>query len=284
MPRKISWLGCAVIAAVVCVSLVSAVSADWDPGDPFKMSSPQLPNGSWDCGFYMFTPPGPGIGNIPLADDWRCSESGPVSDIHFWYSWKDDVVADIESITIRIHEDTMFHPYGGPPEDGWAVPGALRWEKSFLPEDFTTRLYDTRAGRFFIPEDLYTWGTVENPNHYNIYQCNIEDILDPFYQQEDHVYWLSISVDIDPSARWQAGNFSPAIGWHISSLMGGYESNAVYDRWSEWYQIVNPEGSISGDPYEFFPGPDLAFVITPEPATLSLLALGGLALLRQRRK
>ncbi|MCJ7578787.1 MAG: hypothetical protein MUO91_10085, partial [candidate division Zixibacteria bacterium] len=46
-----------------------------------KMHFPQLPDlEGWDV--YAVYPK-------TLADDWKCSATGPVTDIHFWGSWKD---------------------------------------------------------------------------------------------------------------------------------------------------------------------------------------------------
>ena len=52
----------------------------WRPGDRHKMHFPQLPDESgWDV---RATRP------VVLGDDWRCSETGWVKDIHFWGSWQ----------------------------------------------------------------------------------------------------------------------------------------------------------------------------------------------------
>jgi len=47
-------------------------------------------------------------------------------------------------------------------------------------------------------------------------------------------------------------------------------------------QAINDNGWITG--YGQIDGEAHAFLLTPEPATLSLLALGGLAVLMRRRK
>ncbi len=59
----------------------------WQSGDPHKMHFPQLPDvEGWDVDVTY--------ANI-LADDWKCSETGPVEDIHFWYSWLGDKIGII---------------------------------------------------------------------------------------------------------------------------------------------------------------------------------------------
>ena len=72
----------------VLLLVVAPAWADWDPNNSnpkqatnHKMHYPQMPDpNGWDVdvttGF--------------VADDWRCSQSGPVDDIHFWISAKGD--------------------------------------------------------------------------------------------------------------------------------------------------------------------------------------------------
>ena len=53
--------------------------ADWDEGDDYKMHYPQMPDPTgWDiC-----------LVDQWVADDFTCTESGPITDIHFWISWR----------------------------------------------------------------------------------------------------------------------------------------------------------------------------------------------------
>jgi hypothetical protein len=52
------------------------------------MHFPQLPDSTgWDV---------KASGGICLADDWQCSETGYVGDIHFWGSWKNGIVGQFD--------------------------------------------------------------------------------------------------------------------------------------------------------------------------------------------
>jgi len=83
--------------------LVAPTWADWDPGDGHKMHFPQMPDpNGWDVN--MTYQPDVEPFRI-LADDWMCSETGPVTDIHFWGSWEDDFVGIIEWIDVGIWSD-----------------------------------------------------------------------------------------------------------------------------------------------------------------------------------
>lgn len=236
--------------AVTC--WVSLAAADWDPGDGHKMHFPQLPdpNGwgvEWNLG-------------KPLADDWTCTQTGPVTDIHLWYARENDGdLGGFDTIGVQIYADDRSGPY--------SQPGDLLWEYTFTEgdEDFCdVRLYGQGDQGWYDPAE----GWYEEHNHQNIYQLNITDLsnhpnLDPFIQQEGEIYWLS--VDVYP--------WSTDLGWKTS--LDHHEDDAVwYDPADGWQELLDP---ITGESL------DLAFVITPEPATLTLLGLGSIAALRRRR-
>ncbi len=81
----------------------------WVPADGHKMHFPQLPDPSgWDV--Y-------GVAPMVLGDDWQCSQTGPVEDIHFWGSWLDDNVGAITSFDVSIRADVpagITTPYSHP--------------------------------------------------------------------------------------------------------------------------------------------------------------------------
>ncbi|KPK49772.1 MAG: hypothetical protein AMK72_03760, partial [Planctomycetes bacterium SM23_25] len=86
----------AVMSAVVMLGTVAR--ADWNVGDGHKMHYPQLPDpNGWDVRLSYFDPPAGGVGESGriLADDWKCTGTGPLNDVHFWGSWKGDLVGTI---------------------------------------------------------------------------------------------------------------------------------------------------------------------------------------------
>ena len=77
-----------VMAMIAGLALILAppALADWDPGDDYKMHYPQMPDPEgWDvCLVCQW-----------LADDFGCTETGPITDIHFWISWHADDVMEV---------------------------------------------------------------------------------------------------------------------------------------------------------------------------------------------
>ena len=245
--------------AIACVGLAVAfaapASADWFPGEPHKMHFPQLPDPTgWDVN-----------GTMPmlLADDWQCSETGPVDDIHIWGSWMHGIPGNINEVRVGIHED--IPAISGDPTS-YSQPGNILWAQSFTPSDITVLdPYGTGVQGWYDPAS----GVAQYPDHDIFHQFNIENIANPFVQNVGEIYWLSVSVAVDGApaqTNW---------GWKTSQdhFMGNAVWSAPGTGWNELY-----------DPNSSPPVPlDLAFVITPEPGSLALLLLGGVALARRRR-
>lgn len=265
------------ITICLCVLFVAGTAlADWDAGDPYKMHWPQLPDPyGWDVKATTILNPDydpedpesePYLQHKVLADDWQCPESGPVKDIHFWGSWKEDEEVPIIDIHLSIHADV---PAGSDPDPDiwWSHPGEELWSLD------TTAF--TVAGPFNGEQGWYNPNTEEwnYPDHYNYYQYNIVDIEDPFWQEEGKIYWLDIQVTVP----YMADGGQAEWGWKTS--LDHWGDDAVYSDSGEgpWYPLYDPT-------YEYPNTLDLAFVITPEPATIALLGLGSLALIHRKRK
>ena len=195
--------------------------ADWWPGDDYKMHYPQTPKqGGWDVEF----------AGSRLADDWLCTETGPVTDIHFWISWMFDMVQPIPDIRIGIWSNDPSGPLG------WSVPGQLLWERIFTSSDITIVEWEPDLQGWYDPSS----GSFMPDNHFLRFQINIENIPDPYIQEEGVIYWLEI--DFGPL---------PFIGWKETDQH--WNDDAVFWWTPFWWEVRDPTtgGSI-----------DLAFVIT----------------------
>ena len=174
-----------VATASVALSLLASVAwADWHSGQEHKMHFPQLPD---KTGFDVnFTAP------RVIADDWRCSQTGPVSDIHFWFSARQDWLnlqlpldAQITNVHVSIHADVPVGP-GNP----YSHPGQLLWQRDFKVNEVAIRQVGLGPQWWYDPAT----GIVAANDHQKIYQCNIIQIAEPFYQKKGTIYWLDVSV------------------------------------------------------------------------------------------
>jgi len=228
-----------VCALVLLVGSALVTMADWNYDDPHKMHYPQLPDlQGWDVDFT----------DLELADDWGCTETGWVSDIHFWFSARKDAEFKVDAIYARIYlDDRKTNP-------DYSQPGKLLWERVFQAGDFTVRLWPEEG-----PQGWYDPGQVPPviiyQDHYRIWQANITKIPDPFLQEAGKIYWLDLQV----RATNQQGEVVE-LGWKTSRSKH-FEDDAVFHLpdSTDYYELRDPE---TGDSI------DLAFVITGEPVDL----------------
>jgi hypothetical protein len=193
------------------------------PWPDHKMHFPQLPDLiGWDVNA---TSP------IVLADDWQCSRTGPVEDIHFWGSWKDqdgipgtDEVGQLQFFQFGIWSNLpVGHPQNPFP---YSVPGTLLW---FMEEWVPGMPTDPPTMEAWY--DPWIPWVVPN-DHVPYWQYDFVDIPDPFVQQQDSIYWLSISAVLaDPQGfQW---------GWKNSR--DHFEDDAVFmSPTGEWVEMYEP--------------------------------------------
>ena len=289
-----------ILTLAVVMAMAGPVLADWDPGDDYKMHYPQLP----DLEFGLDVLDGPRV--IPgeviqedivyskfLADDFLCMASGPITDIHIWSSYNHNTRLPDEALlfNLAIYSD-IPDPDGSGPQH--SMPGELLW--SDYRQADVERVYRTN-----VPEKFY------DPNmdmiigsDWTVYQYNfLFDPLDPgtFQQEEGTVYWLGVnrSADINGDGFVDVldlllGHMNPdwAFGWKTSQdhwnddavwtdldLAMAFGGTGEVVGEGPWAELIDPRNGESLD---------LAFVITPEPATMTVLAIGALAVLARRRR
>lgn len=247
----------AISLLAILALFASPVLADWNVGDPYKMHYPQLPkvNGGWDVmsSYYVF-----------LADDWQCTETGPVRDIHTWVSFKNDQVFTPNVVHLAIWSDDPVGYQGIPGEDPantFSKPLQQLWHRDRTAGQWTIRFWDSGPQGWF---DARYPGNHTLLDHSNVYQMNfLFSDTEAFWQEQGKIYWLEFTIQNPVEVN---------IGWKQS--ITHFNDDAVWRILGEpWNELRDPitQESI-----------DLAFVITPEPAGLVILMLGGLALLRRR--
>lgn len=267
-----------VLLAVLAL-LAAPAWADWMPGDPYKMHWPQLPDpNGWDVAFdeVVETSPGgdPTVYRGPLADDWQCSETGYVDDIHIWVSFREDFIPAANEFVAGFVEIRSDVPVGPDNPEPYSHPGQVLWGMGFdtLMSNVTMRDYGTGEQGWLEPYN----GVAIRPDHQQYFQINIDPIsqsVEPFIQRQGDIYWLvSHMMILDAAGNRVEGK---EIGWK-TSVSPHFMDDAVYGHpyagqagFPTWVPIVDP---YTGESL------DLAFVITgrpvPEPASAVLLLTG----------
>jgi len=86
-----------IVMALAFGLVTSTAVADWDPSDGWNMHFAQLPGVlGWDVNATSPT---------VLADDWTCTETGWIKDIHFWGSWLNGLAGQVVTFQISIYAD-----------------------------------------------------------------------------------------------------------------------------------------------------------------------------------
>lgn len=261
------------------ILLTGTTRADWNVGDPFKMTVPQLPDpNGWDINFEF-----PRV----IADDWQCSETGPVSDVHFWFSIRQDGGVPGQQIPQALLQQILgpievsYHAnVPAQPTNNWqSHPGQpLHPGHVFNPGQYTVRPWGTGQQGWMDPET----GEAIPGDHLWIYQVNITNIQNPFVQFVNNIYWLDLSVH--PQSGFQ-------VGWKTS--MDGFGPRPVPGVFNPFYDDDAVFSIGHNGPYTslVYPSVDpragqslnMAFVITPEPGTfLAGLSVASLLLFRRR--
>ena len=213
------------VTLIVAVCLIAPLAwADWIPSDGHKMHYPQLPDPSgWDVNAMVDQ-----VFARKLADDWRCSESGPVKDIHFWGSFQHNDVFHPLMFQLEIWDNV---PKGA--DGSFSHPGQRLW--TFTADDVGIVPVDppSMQGWFDPFTDL-----VLPDDHDSYFQYNVVDIPQPFHQTEGEVYWLAISAHnvVGPApVQW---------GWKTSASPQ-FMDDAVWADFGaagapQWNELLDP--------------------------------------------
>lgn len=217
-------------ALTFAVAWAVPAAAHWAQGDPYRMHYPQLPDAS-TTGWDVLSSGQCATSVCRVADDFMCTETGWVKDIHFWGSWKNDLVGQINYFHFDIFADAA------------GTPGQRIWW-------YDVPFADVHVETFGAPGEGW-WDpctpSVLTNNHAAYYLYNVNIIQNRWFcQEQGHLYWLSVyACVVDPLTQW---------GWK-TSISAHYGQDGKYG-WTggPWLgPLVDPTTQLSRD---------LAFVIT----------------------
>ena len=237
-------LVCAVCAVAWALGLGVVQAADppcdWSYGQAHKMHWAQWPD-------YSALGVDVEAVSTTLADDFLCTATGPIRDIHLWCSFAGDtnlaLLGDgppLMEIELSIHSDV--------PAQGTAPshPGQLLWTRTFGPGQYwATATHDGFQG-WWDPSS----GVYRADDHRKGFQLDFCIADRPFVQEEGTVYWLAVKAS--PLSSMQ-----PAPGLKTALIRFQWNDPAVRLDGTHWVPMDYPKGHVDEGQ-----ALDLAFVIT----------------------
>jgi hypothetical protein len=172
-----------------------------------------------------------------VADDFLCTQTGPISKIEFWGSWLEDIVASGVSFTLSIHDDLPGPPYSQP------APGDPRWSHTYAPGECEAAIeqsgtpegfYTPAIGEYFAGADSVVW-------HYTCPGPDPEEFIQEGTPEQPVIYWLDVQalyMDPNPFVRF---------GWKTTPLSDRWHDDAAWALgWEpgpfQWAPLTYPAG------------------------------------------
>ena len=192
------------ILATLLVLAVAPARADWPNTNATKfVQYPDTTSNAMD----IYT-----SWNTALADDFVCTNTGQITDLHIWGAWLGDQVDPNATFGLAIFSDVPVSA-----TNAFSHPGVLLWMQTFTPGTYSSRPVAMQPEQFYYPNQ----GTVGNSVYlwqYNFYPAT------PFVQQGSAtapvIYWLGMKVIPSTSTN----NF----GWKTST--NHFNDKAVFSQ------------------------------------------------------
>jgi hypothetical protein len=189
-----------------------------------------------------------------LADDFLCTQSGPITDIHIWGSWQSNQFDAQTRFCLSIWSDVATNA-----TNFFSHPGSLLWSNWFYPCEYQVYLYASNATEQFYDPDLnQIMGPDSDVWYYSFYPTN------RCVQTAGTIYWLSVTAQTS-STNYVFGWKSATNHWQDDAVYGHLDTNG--NPLLDWRDMHFPPGH----PYGTNRSIDLAFRITtpvpPPPIT-----------------
>ena len=200
---------------------------------------PDLSTNGMDVNATLFSTVPPPMPPFLLADDFRCTNREPITNITIWGSWFQDfeiqqLVCNV-TFTLSIHQDI---PASQSPA-GYSMPGAPLRTWTFYPGQYICKPYAANLLEGWMdPPGGYMW-----PGDFSCYQYdfNIPLTQQPFVQEGSPANPITYWLDVQAQVPWLPS--MARFGWKTS--IKHWNDAAVWINASEpynglWQQLLYP--------------------------------------------
>jgi hypothetical protein len=178
-------------------------------------------------------------GNIVLADDFYCNISGPISDIHLWGSWLNNVHGVVTNFWIGIYGDVPAVTNFSSAQITPSHPGALLWQQTFTAGQYAESPYAKGSESFYDPVIPNFIGSDTEAWYYCFYPTK------PFVQQGTVVqptnYWLAVSAKVADAAAGLFGWKTSIYPYHDAAVWGTIDAAGL--PLGDWHSMTNIQTS-----------------------------------------
>jgi subtilisin family serine protease len=184
-----------------------------------------------------------------VGDDFPCTTTEPITDIHIWGSWYYDEtpLGDPNAVTFRlsIYSDNPVGP------NGWSEPNELLWWRDFPPGQFDVSLHAGELWEgWYVPcEEYWEWPADSMCWQYDFYIDPCEAFLQRGSADEAVVYWLVVKAYPEEESYFG-----------VKTSLDYWNDNAVWAfEGGPWQELRYPVVPVQAQQEDRI---DLAFAIT----------------------
>lgn len=222
---------------------------------PLSAPAPMLPCVDYNGVKYVQPPNLQGLdvwnsGPWMLADDFICTNSGPIIGIQIWGSWLNDSV-DVNSLTFSLG---IYDNVPADANNPFSHPGTnLLWQQTFAPGQYLESFFTSGAETFLDPGPPATMGSDSQAWYYCFYPTN--PFVQTGFSTAPKTYWLAVYAQLPIPAS------SYRYGWKTTFTV--QNDISVHAPWPGSLPTSNPGWIPTQSPTG---GPlDLAFTLTTPP-------------------
>lgn len=197
---------------------------------------------------------------VPLADDFKCSQTGPITDFHIWGSFRNDILPPLGpgslTITLTLYSDVPAGP------DNHSHPGQLLWQKTFKPGEYQTgHCWHQPDGEWWHNPPAQFWA---HPADHNIYQYDFYiNREQAFVQVEGTIYWLAMKYTTTGDENFTFGWKTTSEPWNDDACW--LDSSGPLSAWRDMrYGDGHPWAEQANNSL------NLAFAVSGEPGQAPL--------------